>query len=225
MPPPSQLTTVYATDESIAIKAASDYDALCPPGQTLARGSDGVFASGTPWVLTSASIDFEDQGVGVNDVVLLTTPKTLFPGSGEFLAVESASGGSLTLRRVGEAAGVGQPPGIGGATGVTFEIETFYPQIEEASFDLNRRYGIDPAVTGRAPSDLYDLRDLRLATVCKVLRDRYTAESRDSRSDFARKAKAMDDELTQVMSRLSVRWAASATAPQSAGWFGMMIVR
>jgi hypothetical protein len=220
---------VYATDESVAIRSIADYDALCPKSQGLARGIDGVFSSGSPWVLTSATVDFEAQGVMANDVILLTAPKTAFKGSGELLAVESASGGSVTLRRLGQVAGVGVPPGAGGVVGVTFAVETLFPQIEEASWDMNRRFNIDPAVPSRAPSSLYDVRDLRQATVARVLRDRYTAEAKDGKGDFARKAKLFDDELTDLIGRLRVRWADSAAAgggvDRGSVYFGMRVIR
>ncbi|MDE2105963.1 MAG: hypothetical protein KGL39_52560 [Patescibacteria group bacterium] len=211
MPPPEQLTTVYATDESIAVRAAGDFVTLCPIWQTLASGTDGVIASGSPWVLTSATVDFETSGVSANHVVQLVKTGT-YRGSGDLLAVESVSGSSLTLRRIYQAASAGQPPTA--STGVGFVIATLDPQIEEASFALNRRFGIDPAISLKAPTSLYDMRDLREATVLTVLRDRYVAEARGKDGDFWGKVQQLNNTLEEVLGRLQVRW----TAPGASGF-------
>src|SRR3954453_18345631 len=107
---PHLLTTLYATAENTATRASGDFAPLCPDWQKLASGPDGVFAAGSPWVLTSASVDFEAAGVGPQHVVLLRKPTTTFKGSGEFLAVDGASGHSITLRRLGTRPSQGQPP-------------------------------------------------------------------------------------------------------------------
>ena len=91
MAAPDQLATVYATDENIAIRASGDFTMLCPDWQKLAYGTDGAFAAGAPWVLTSASVDFAVAGVTTQHVVLLRKPSTVFKGSGELLAVDSAA--------------------------------------------------------------------------------------------------------------------------------------
>ena len=36
-------STVYATDEDIALRASADYTFLCPKDQKLAWGNDGAF--------------------------------------------------------------------------------------------------------------------------------------------------------------------------------------
>src|SRR5690242_11932467 len=110
MAAPDRLATVYATDETIAIRASGDFTMLCPEWQKLAYGTDGTFAAGSPWVLTSASVDFAAVGVTAQHVVLLRKPATAFKGSGELLAVDGASSAGLTLRRLGAGPGAGFPP-------------------------------------------------------------------------------------------------------------------
>jgi hypothetical protein len=85
MPPPSQLATVYATDESIAIRASGDFTTLSPDWQKLAYGTDGTFAAGSPWVLSSASVNFAVAGVTTSHVVLLRKPNSAFKGGGRAL--------------------------------------------------------------------------------------------------------------------------------------------
>jgi hypothetical protein len=222
----AQLTTVYATDENIAIRASGDFAVLCPDWQKLAYGTDGAFGPGAPWVLTSASVGFAAAGVSAQHIVRLTKPSTAFKGSGELLAVDSATGSAITLRRLGGALNAGQPPApAAGLSGVEFLIATLDPQIEEASFDLNRRFMIDPNVAGRSPSDIYDLRDLRQACVLAVLVQRYAAEVRGNQGDFALKLTQVRQELGEVLARLELRWGPSGSDALSTNWFSTRLVR
>lgn len=226
MPPPSQLATVYCVDESIAIRASGDYATLVPEWQKLAYGTDGAFASGDLWTLTSTSTDFAARGVAANHVVLLTLPKTRYKGGGELFAVESVATTSCTLRRLGQDASVGEPPApTGGLTAVEFRVLTLYPQIEEASFDLNRRFNIDLNVANRDPASLYDQRDLRQACILTVLKARYLAETRTDRGDFRMKLAAIEQELSQVMDRINIRWGSAGDDVRSTTWMSTRIVR
>jgi hypothetical protein len=226
MAAPDQLATVYATDENIAIRASGDFSMLCPDWQKLAHAADGVFAAGLPWVLTSASVDFADAGVTAQHVVLLRKPNTVFKGGGELLAIDSATHNGIVLRRLGTSLNLGQPPApTVGLTGVEFLIATLDPQIEEATFDLNRRFSIDPNIAGRMSGDVYDLRDLRQACVLTVLAQRYAAETRGSEGDFALKLTQVKQELAEVLARLQIRWGPSGTNAQSTNWFSTRIVR
>lgn len=220
------LAITYATDEQIAVRATGDFAILCPDWQKQAYGADGVFASGSPWVLTSASVDFEASGVVLGMVVTLTQPRSTFRGSGDLLAVDSVAGSSLTLRRIGQATGVGAPPvPAAGLTGVEFSVLTMTPQIENASFALNRQWNIDPGLPGRTPSEMYELRDLREATVLTVLAERYLAETRSERGDFKLKADSYARALVDVQSRLNVRWGSTGQEPAPTTIFSTRIVR
>jgi len=103
------LSVVYATDENIALRDPDDFAALSPHHQCLARGTDGVIAAASPWTLTSATVNFATNGVASGNVVVLTL-KNVFVASGEAFAVDTVSGNSINLRRLGQATGVGQPP-------------------------------------------------------------------------------------------------------------------
>lgn len=226
MSEPDSLSTVYASDENVAVRCSGDFAILAPDWQKVAYGTDGAFAPGIPWTLTSASVDFEAAGVSSGHVVVLRKPSSTFKGSGELLAVETASGAALSLRRIGAKAGAGAPPAPNsGLVGVEFVIATLAPQIEEASFELNRRFSIDPAVAGRTPSDLYDLRELRQACVLSVLARRYAAETRGDRGDFALKLQQAQDELSEVLARLELRWAAGGSDGRSSSFFSTRITR
>ena len=226
MAAPLHLATVYATDENIAIRASGDFTMLCPDWQKLAFGTDGTFAAGAPWVLTSATVDFAAAGVTAQHVVLLRKPSTVFKGSGELLAVDSATDSGVVLRRLGSNLNLGQPPAPAeGLTGVEFLIASLDPQIDEASFDLNRRFSIDPNVAGRSPADVYDLRDLRQACVLTVLAQRYAAETRTDHGDFALKLTQVRQELSEVLARLTLRWGGSGTDRQSTNWFSTRLAR
>lgn len=208
----STLSTLYATDEDLAVRAAGDFALLCPKDQKLAEGSDGAFAASDRWTLNSASNDFQALGVKPGHIVQLTK-QGVFRGTEEF-AVAVVAPGSVTLRRKGLAAGLGLPPGsLGGVSGVNFTVATLQPQIERASYDLNRRYTIDDLVCGRRSTDLYDPREVTDACVLEVLWTQYTAMSRNAgeHSDhFARQAGNRKAELEALLGRVVIHW-----APQS----------
>src|SRR5437762_9727881 len=126
----SMLTTIYATDEDIAIRASSDFLLLCPRDQKLASGTDGMFASSGRWTLTSPTVDLASCGIAAGNVVQLLGPSAYFKVPGETLVVATVATGALGLRRKGEAAGIGQPPGPPtGLSGVEFIVATLAPQI------------------------------------------------------------------------------------------------
>lgn len=221
----ARLATTYALDEDVAVRTPDDYATLCPSSNRLAYGADGVFLIGAPWVLTSATINFEANGVASGCVVAISGGTPRYRGSGELLAIDSATAGVLVLRRLGLALAVGQPPGVGGVTGVTFEVGTFAPQIEEQSFDLNRRYGIDPGFGGREPGDAYDLRELRRLCVLEVLYDRYTSANRTSTGDWKLKIDQIGMELAELRARTSLRWGPRGDSVPPVSPFGTRITR
>lgn len=225
MSEPDRLSIVYASDEDVAVRATGDFAVLAPDWQKAAFGIDGVFAPGAPWTLSSATVDFEAAGVRSGHVVCLRKPTSSFKGSGELLAVASAAGTSLTLRRIGAGLGEGAPPAPwAGISGVEYRIATLAPQIEEASFDLNRRFGIDPLVSSRSPAALFDRRELRAACVLTVLAQRYSAETRGGEGDFPLKLQRINQDLSDVLARLEVRWN-SATGSGASSMFSTRISR
>lgn len=199
---------VYALDEDIAVRAGGDFVTLCPAWQMIATGNDGYFTAGSPWTLNSNAINFAANQVQPGMVVQLTAPKVVFPGGGLLLAVDSVSpAGALNLRKLHQQPGAGQPPvPPAGQTNVTFAINTLWPQIEEASFDIKRRFAIDENIVDRTSSWIYDLRDLRMVTVLQVLLARYIQEARGDKGDFPRKIELIRCELSGVLDRVEVRW-------------------
>jgi hypothetical protein len=199
----NQSETVYATDEDVALRASADFGMLCPKDQRLASGTDGAFDPSDRWALVSGTVDFAAQGVEPGQVVQLVGPVGVIRPPGESLVVESVAPGSVRLRRKGQASGVGQPPAPAeGLVGVEFVITTLGPQIESASFDLDRRFGI-----GRRLSELADPREVRDAVVLTVLPRQYLAMSREagtSQDVLAAKAQALKGELDESLGRLVV---------------------
>ena len=210
MSAPATLATVYCTDEDLAVRAPQDFAQFAPKSLKLAAGTDGIFASGSPWILTSGSVSFATAGVGSNNVVQLVKTGTFDP-PGELFAVDSVSAGTATLRRLGLGLNIGQPPApSAGLTGVSFRIYTFAPQIDNASYDCNKIFGIDPNITARTPGYLYDLRELQQFVVLTVLRRLYIAADKQAAGDFDLKLGLVTEELADVKSRLVVHWGAVA---------------
>lgn len=232
----SLLSIVYTNDEAIVVRCGTgDFPSLAADSDRLAWAKDGVFAPSDRWTLTSASNDFEAQRIHSGHLLQLTFGSTTATGvTSEWLAVESVAGHAITLRRIGKLAGEGLPPGpIAGLGGVTFLVKTLDPQIESASWDLNTRFGIDSLVTGRAVSDLYNLRELREAAVLTVLVRQYTALSRFSAESqtggavdvFGTKAKNYRQELTDLLARLVIHWGPTGTDRPPTGRFSTRISR
>ncbi|MBU6430278.1 MAG: hypothetical protein KGR26_14785 [Cyanobacteria bacterium REEB65] len=212
MPGPtnSLLTTVYAKDEDIAVACGPDFATLVPHDQLLASGTDGVFGNANQWQLTSASNDFATQGVAVGNVIRITGPSSAnsaWKGNGSKYAVSAVSTNTLTLRNLGQPDNVGLPPGpSAGATGVKFVIATFGPQIEDVSYWLNSRWGIDPAFQQISPDQVYDLRQLNRACVLDVVVRALTNATRTKDGDFARKLDRFANDLADINAILQIRW-------------------
>ena len=209
---------VYATDEDIALRASTDFSALCPRDQLFASGTDGSFAASDLWTLTSASVNFAAHGLKPGQLARLTKPTTAFGPNGELFAILSVATGAITLRRKGQAAGVGQPPSPqGGLTGVEFAVRSLGPQLALASYDVDRRFGIDECVAGRRPGDLHDPHQLREAVVLTVLYKQYLDQSRQFAGGvadqaerpgdvYAAKARIAKAELDEIQDRLALKW-------------------
>ena len=223
---PELTTPLYCTDEDIAVRAGGDFITLCPSWQQMASGTDGFFNSGTPWVFNSTATNFTNNGVAPNQVLYLTAPKTQYPGGGQLLAIDSVSGSTLTLRRLYKDLNVGNPPApAAGLASITFAINTLDPQSASASFDIKRRFGIDETIVDRQSSWIFDLQDLRMATVLSVLLDRYMQETRTDKGDFARKVSLIKTQLQVVLDRVQVRWGPFGNSAEPSTLFSTKLSR
>lgn len=217
MPSYPALAITYATDEDIAIRCTSDFDKLAPADQAQASGVDGAI-NAAGWNLTAASVEsWGAMGVAEGMVVQLKLPK---PGASpvqylpmQLLVVDQVDvpSGTLVLRRKGLASGVGMPPGqAGGTAGASYLIATLKPQIDNACFDLNHRFGVDPAVPGRTPQQFYDVREVNAVTALTVLRDQYADMARSAGKDAADtfwvKSRRAGAQLDECLDRLIVHW-------------------
>jgi hypothetical protein len=202
----SMLPVVYATDEDVYVEGGADFKVLMPDSNLIASGTDGVFSSGDPWTLTSASNDFAAQGMAAGMVVQLTGPPTSFKLP-QYLAAEAVSGGSVTLRRCGMPTGMGMAPSpAGGLSGVTFACLTFKPQIENTAFKLNEQYSVDPNVPFRTPGDIYEKRVFRRLTALRVLYLQYQNKTRTATGDFAEKIRYYLEEYDRELATATLRW-------------------
>ncbi len=207
------MPTPYATDEDIALRASADFTLLCPRDQKVASGSDGAFSSSDPWTLTSATADFQALGVAAGQVVQIKSTGSGQP-TDQDLVVVGTGPGAVTLRRKGQPAGVGMPPGAGGLSGLKFNTWTLGPQIALASTDINHRFGItDGRYPGHVAAELADPTELRDAVVLTVMYRQYLGisrvmnESPDMPGDnFAARARAIKAELDDLLARLALHW-------------------
>lgn len=210
---PIATSPVYCSDEDVFVRCTGDFAIIAPQSQQLAAGIDGYFNANDQWRLNSATNDFQLQGVQAQNIVWLKGPNQAFRGSGIFMAVDSVAGTSMVLRRPNAGLYVGMPPvSVDGLTGVTFEIQTLYPQIEEASYQLKQvKFMIDEAIAYRSSNWIYkgaedNYRILRSLCVLQVLIDRYTAEIREERGDFELKRRTFGAEHKELMGKVQVKW-------------------
>jgi hypothetical protein len=199
----------YCSDEDVAVRAPADYATLCA-GEVVARGGDGTFLASDRWTLRSAAVDFAACGLRPGHVVQLTqaaAPNVGAFGQGELFGVVLAATGSVTLRRRGLPPGAGMPPAPpAGLAGVAFAVPTLATTIEEASHQLDQRYGVDDLRAGRRHVDQYDPRVLRAACVLSVLADRYLACMKQPGDDFDRKAQYYRSLLDELLAWVVLRW-------------------
>lgn len=224
MPPPPALDVVYANDEEVCMIARADFASIAPKSSAYASGTDGVIAPGDRWTLTSDAVDFQAQGVEPNMVIQLSG--AALKGSGELLAVESVAPGAVTLRRIGEPAGVGQPPApAAGLTGVVFLVTSLKNQIEDVAYLLNERFAVDPALPNRTPGDVYDQRIFRRLTVYQVLLRQYVDANRTATGDFSNKIAYYDQCFRDELATATLRWGPTGKEQSPTGRFSMRLVR
>jgi len=222
------VSTVYCTDEDLAVRATGDFPILCPPWQNLASGSDGMVDASNLWLLSSPTVDFEAAEVAAGNVVKLTHRTINRYGSGFLYAVESVSSSGVTLRNIGLPSMGGAPPvPIGGMTSIVFEVPHLRGQIEEVSYRINRDYRIEDALIDpdREVADLYDVRELRELCVLMVLHQRYTIENRSEGSDYKAKIDLLQKEIDELSPRVRLRWGPTGDDAPPGNAFGMRTYR
>jgi hypothetical protein len=215
------VSPLFCTDEDIIIETP-DFWTLCPPNQVDAYGKDGVITAETPWVLTSAVVDFASIGVRPNTVICLSRPEEVFGGEpGEAYIVDHIledDPHSLYLRRAGREIGAGDPPGNGvdDIPGVEFTIRTLYGQIKKASEEIDEEYGITEYSGGAALVDA-DARLVRDLTTYLVLERRYMAVSQGTeipgaKERYMEKSKYYKARLTEIGGRVQIRFVGGGVA-------------
>jgi hypothetical protein len=210
---PENTFPLYGSDEKVFIRSRGDFANLTNASEQMAAGNDGVIAPGAFWTLTSASIDFQGQGVKPQMVIQFTEPKIAFPGStGKFFAIDTVAPNQVGLRVIGKPLNVGQPPAPAlGLTAIKFVVNTLASLIEDASFDLKSRFGIDEQIPFHASFWIYKgrediFRDLRAACVLQVIIKAMGAETRSKDGDWAMKLANYKKEYDEVLDRVQLRF-------------------
>lgn len=215
---------VWCTDEDVACAIPADYANACPRWQVKAAGADGAFLAAAPWVLTSATVDFEAAGVAANDVVALTKPAASFlTAGGDLFAVDSVSGFTVTLRRPGFYLGEGAPPApAAGLTGVAFAVKTYRRQIDDQCYRIAKKYGIDDAKPEKAAARLYDPRSLRDLAAYSVALWALTNAEKTAAGDVAERLKLVRS-VVEDLERRAVEWGRlGQVAPPTSMFTGQM---
>jgi hypothetical protein len=191
---------LLCTDEDVAEVAQGDYAGLVAKSSTKAGGDDGTFSAGARWTLTSPTEPFDERGVGPGHVCALSKKGT--GGAlivNDLLGVAAASAAGCTLKRLGQPAGRGRPPGpAAGVTGVTFSFPTVEPLIRLASAELRRQLRV------KDDSWLEAVTDVRQAIIYWVLAQLYLQQYRDSSVNSAWRTKSKEYQALYDATRLSL---------------------
>ncbi len=218
---------IYATDEDVYVAAPGDFVLVVPKSSTLASGSDGVINPGTPWAFTSASNNFQAQGVTPGMILQLEGTPGVFKRP-QTVAIDSVVGNVLTLHRCGFAIGQGMPPGPpAGATGISFTIASLYPQLEAAAFELDQQFAVDPNLPNRQPGNMTDQRIFRRMTALWVMIQLLISENRsgDDKGDWEKKIKRYQDLYDTALATATVRWGPTGTSQESTTRFSCRLER
>ncbi len=201
----SQVIKSFASEEQLALRAPADFLAILPLEQAVASGIDGRLSPGDSWTLRSTSVDFQMQGVESGQLVRLSLATGPLPSPGQLYVVESVSGNAISIRRMGQPGGVGQPPApLSGLEEVEFLIVTFMPQLVQSSEDVASRLGL-ASVGGALCDPIRDTHTVRDLTILKVLYQLYEAASLRSESEidgYSRLSMHFQAEYNDRLSRL-----------------------
>ena len=222
MTAPVRLATTYSTHEHSPSLPVAHSAALPAAPSPCAPRPASPSRPPTPWVMGSPSVDFLANGVSSNQVIHLTKA---FKGGGELLAVDSVTETFATLRWPGQGLNVGHPPGFGGKVAVEFSIRSMSAQIENACFEINERFGIDPNLAMRSPASVYDLRILRDLTVYAVLYRAYANGNRDEHGDWKLKVGQSKSDYDDALARATLRWGPKGTDQPTTTRFGTRLSR
>jgi hypothetical protein len=203
----------FCSDADVAARCEGDYDVLvATPGRVLARGVDGAIGSEDRWTLTSISNDFAGQGVAAGHVLVIASGSRAQTGDtpDEFEVADVPSGG-VTLKRIGEDAGVGFPPGPAGA--VQFRVATVGHRIRRVTARLMERFKITLATETELPVALAD------AACLWVVKDLYLEKARqsDKPDDFFKKYGAFKAELETILRSLDPSYGTMPGGPVRVG--------
>jgi hypothetical protein len=226
---PSSLSVVYATDEDILKIAGADFRVIAGKAFQLAYGTDGQILAASPWVLTSASVNFQNQGILGNQVFQLSLPaapaSSPLGGTGGLFAVDSVAGNAVTLRRAGYASGIGQPPITANTTGITFLCASLWNLIEDVSFNLNEAFAADPNISLRTPADMYNQRIFKDMVVFGVLEQAYANLNRTTSGDFKDKVEFYGRKFAERRANAVLRWGPMGNTQPPTGPFSCRITR
>lgn len=206
------------TDADCAEFDDGDFATMVARSQRVAYGEDGVISAGS-FVLTSA-FPFEAQGVQAGHVIVLidrasgVTSPARTTMNNDLLPITAVAANSVTLGRIGYAAGQGAFPGpTTGSTGVKFFVPSLVAQIRTASGDVHRALNI------AADSGLIRPADLRTITILKVLRGVYFAQYRQANDDtYKSKRQDLDAQIAKEMALLSAIYAPEIAAETGASY-------
>ena len=121
------------TDSDILRVEPSLFSEACFSSQVLCGGTNGIVA-GTQF--TASGVDFTSSGVTAGGVIWLTSADGSIDGGFEIVSIIDSTHITVSILRSDPAAGAIP---VGSASGLTWSIKTFAPQITVAETQLSHR--------------------------------------------------------------------------------------
>ena len=121
------------TDRDILAIEPYLFSEACFESQVLTGGTNGIVA-GTQF--TASGVDFISSGMAAGSVIWLTSADGSIDGGFEVVAIIDSSHLTLSILRSDPA---GSPIPVGSASGLTWEVKTYTPQIAAAETVLSHR--------------------------------------------------------------------------------------
>lgn len=226
---PDVFAGLYCDDESIADRVGLDWRNSAHRMSRVAGGTDGVFSAGARWTLTSQTCDFAARGLQAGHVLAIRyATGTNATQIDDMLAINATGGElsapySVTLRRIGDAAGFGEPAGpVVGAASVRFDCWSARTNITNYGRQAAERWKL----SGR-DLDADGLREMvEEWTALKTLEwvfffaARQTGATRSGSGsggdDYSNKSLALRDELKAIEAILDARYGID-TSPDAPG--------
>ncbi len=193
----------FSTDEDLLKMEPELFRVHYHHSQEIAYGTDGVIKhSDSAVIFSSATGDFVHGGVASGHVMWLAKSSDSVLYYDAAYPVKSLATSTSVLLEAKAT------PAVPTASSITYRISTFDPQHEDAHFllmDMNE-IDDDDLNTQNDEADLYNRRQLREASACKVLETFMMGQSTGEDDLYWQKSTHYYEKFGRALARLKLKW-------------------